>query len=185
MGRTRSAKSAKRSASKSSVLASWPVAFAKSRTCRGFTTTAGKPANANAATTARSYPPVASSTMRRGSKRREPSDRGGDASRVIRGRPCRSLRSAGDDQLRFCDVHTHKEFTHRHLSCGHRLAQPCDAGSRPAQPFGLPMRDAGDAHAIVRPESTVGSIELSPTGCVNARNASNDKIQGSIRRLSK
>jgi len=41
------------------------------------------------------------------------------------------------------------------------------------------MRDAGDAHAIVRPESTVGSIELSPTGCVNARNASNNKIQGS------
>ncbi|MEO6350848.1 MAG: DUF3050 domain-containing protein, partial [Candidatus Limnocylindrales bacterium] len=46
------------------------------------------------------------------------------------------------------------------------------------------MRDAGDAHALVRPQSTGGSIERSPTGCVNARHASNDKIQGSINEVA-
>ena len=37
-------------------LGEWPVAFAKSRTCRGFATTIGRFAAASAATTTRSYP---------------------------------------------------------------------------------------------------------------------------------
>ena len=46
-------------------LANWPVARAKSRACRGLTTTTGRPAVANAAS-ARSRPPVASSTIKVG-----------------------------------------------------------------------------------------------------------------------
>ena len=61
-GRTRSAKSAKVWASITSVLASCPVARAKSRTWRGLATTTGTPAAASAATTACSKPPVASRT---------------------------------------------------------------------------------------------------------------------------
>ncbi|MBA3639462.1 MAG: hypothetical protein H0W53_09280 [Acidobacteria bacterium] len=59
MGRTRSANSAKPSASNASVLASWPVAFAKSRTCRGFATTIGRPRRRQRPL----VPPVASRTM--------------------------------------------------------------------------------------------------------------------------
>jgi hypothetical protein len=53
-GRTRSAKSARIWASIASVLASWPVALAKSRTWRGLATTTGNPAVASAATKAAS-----------------------------------------------------------------------------------------------------------------------------------
>jgi hypothetical protein len=66
VGRTRSANCAKVSASKRSILASWPVAFAKSRTCRGFVTTRGSSAAASAATSARSRPQSPSATMRVG-----------------------------------------------------------------------------------------------------------------------
>ena len=53
-GRTATPNCARISASIASVLASLPVARAKSRTWRGFTTTTGNPAAANSATTARS-----------------------------------------------------------------------------------------------------------------------------------
>ena len=53
-----------------SVLASWPVARAKSRTWRGLATTTGRPAAATAATAARSYPPVASRTTNAGPRAR-------------------------------------------------------------------------------------------------------------------
>ena len=63
-GRTSAAKRASTPASSRSVLARVPWARAKSRVWRGLTTTTGSPGRA--ATTARSYPPVASSTMRLG-----------------------------------------------------------------------------------------------------------------------
>src|SRR5437879_3077990 len=62
-GRSASAKCAKTSASMRSVLASLPAARAKSRTCRGLTTTTGSWAAVSAATRAISYPPVASTTI--------------------------------------------------------------------------------------------------------------------------
>ena len=56
-GRTASAKWARTAASKASVLASVPVALAKSRTWRGLTTTTGSAAAAKAATSGSSSPP--------------------------------------------------------------------------------------------------------------------------------
>ena len=58
-GRTASAKWARTRASSASVLASLPVALAKSRTCRGLTTATGRDAAANAAARGISRPPVA------------------------------------------------------------------------------------------------------------------------------
>ncbi len=66
VGRITSAKCASARASNASVLANWPVARAKSRACRGLTTTTGRPAVAKALVAARSRPPVASSTIRVG-----------------------------------------------------------------------------------------------------------------------
>ena len=60
-GRTASAKWASTSASRASVLASFPVALAKSRTCRGLTTATGRDAAARAATRESSMPPEDSS----------------------------------------------------------------------------------------------------------------------------
>ena len=65
-GRTASPNLAIRWASITSVLASLPVALAKSRICRGLMTTTGKPLSANIATAAVSNPPVASRTTRFG-----------------------------------------------------------------------------------------------------------------------
>ena len=62
-GRTASAKWASTWASMASVLASLPIALAKSRTWRGLTATTGSPALPSAANTASSKPPVASSTI--------------------------------------------------------------------------------------------------------------------------
>ena len=55
-------------ASRASVLASVPVALAKSRTWRGLTTTTGSAAAARAATNGSSRPPEASSSTRAGSR---------------------------------------------------------------------------------------------------------------------
>ena len=55
-------------ASSASVLASRPVARAKSRIWRGLTTASGRPAPARAAATVISNPPVASSTIRAGAR---------------------------------------------------------------------------------------------------------------------
>ena len=82
-GRTASAKWASTAASRRSVLASRPVALAKSRTWRGLTTATGRPAAARAATTGASKPPVASRTTRSGWQRGEPGDEGGDAGLVV------------------------------------------------------------------------------------------------------
>ena len=62
-GRMRSANRASTAASIASVLASCPVALAKSLTWRGFTATTGRAAPASAATALRSSPPVASRTI--------------------------------------------------------------------------------------------------------------------------
>ena len=62
-GRTASAKWAPAAASRVSVLASRPVARAKSRIWRGFTTASGSPAAQSAPATVVSKPPVASSTI--------------------------------------------------------------------------------------------------------------------------
>src|SRR4030095_12989483 len=60
------AKWANTRASRRSVFANWPRALAKSRTCRGLTTTTGRPAACRALTTGISKPPVASSTISAG-----------------------------------------------------------------------------------------------------------------------
>ena len=65
-GRTASSKWASTPASRASVLASVPVARAKSQTRRGLTTATGKVAVASAATNGNSKPPVASSSTRAG-----------------------------------------------------------------------------------------------------------------------
>jgi hypothetical protein len=65
-GRTRWAKSASMLASSASVLASCPMAFAKSRTWRGFTTATGSPALASVIAASISKPPVASMTTSAG-----------------------------------------------------------------------------------------------------------------------
>ena len=65
-GRTASAEWARTPASRASVLASVPVALAKSLTCRGLTTTTGSVAAARAATKGSSKPPVASSNTKAG-----------------------------------------------------------------------------------------------------------------------
>jgi len=69
-GRTRSANRAMIWASSASVLASRPVARAKSRIWRGLTTASGRPALAKAAATVISNLPVASSTIRAGTRAR-------------------------------------------------------------------------------------------------------------------
>src|SRR2546427_4833813 len=61
-----SAKRAKTCASIASVFASWPVALAKSRTCRGLTTATGIPPTASALARGTCNPPVASSTTQAG-----------------------------------------------------------------------------------------------------------------------
>lgn len=61
-GRMRSANSARTRASRRSVLASWPVARATLRTCRGLATTTGIPGAARALMTGTSKSPVASRT---------------------------------------------------------------------------------------------------------------------------
>src|SRR3954467_12633012 len=66
VGRTASAKWARTSASIRSVLASLPVALAKSRAWRGFTIATGMAAMASAAATGYSKPPVASTTTSAG-----------------------------------------------------------------------------------------------------------------------
>ncbi len=53
-------------ASIESVLESFPMPRAKSRTCRGFTTATGRPAAPSSATSAASRPPVASMTITKG-----------------------------------------------------------------------------------------------------------------------
>ena len=68
-GLTPSAKRASTSASMASVLARRPRAFAKSRTCRGFTTDAAKPSSCSMRAARSSRPPVASSTTRSGRTR--------------------------------------------------------------------------------------------------------------------
>jgi hypothetical protein len=65
-GRTTSAKWANTCASSASVFANRPVALAKSRICRGLTTTTGRPAAANAPVSGSSTPPVASTTIKVG-----------------------------------------------------------------------------------------------------------------------
>ena len=63
-----SANSANTWASMASVLASWPLAWAKLRTWRGLTNDTGSPASSSSLATNVSYPPVASSTTPRGSR---------------------------------------------------------------------------------------------------------------------
>ena len=67
-GRTASAKWARTPAPRVSVLASVPVALAKSLTWRGLTTTTGSAAAARAATKGSSKPPVASNNTKAGSR---------------------------------------------------------------------------------------------------------------------
>ena len=62
-GRITSANCASIRASKASVFAKCPLALAKSRTCRGLTTTTGNPAVASALVSGTSSPPVASKTI--------------------------------------------------------------------------------------------------------------------------
>ena len=92
-----------------------PVAFAKSRTCRGFVTTSGSPAAASAATSARSSPPVASATMSVGVIFRRRATVAAIPSGSFGRRPPRTLGSAGHDELRFRHVHTHERVAHRRL----------------------------------------------------------------------
>ena len=65
-GRIASAKWANTRASRASVLASFPAARAKSRTCLGLTTATGSPEAASSPARVISTPPVASSTTSRG-----------------------------------------------------------------------------------------------------------------------
>ena len=68
-GRIVAPKSASSWASIRSVLASRPLARPNSRTCRGFTTTTGRSAALNSATSGTSKPPVASTMIPSGSNR--------------------------------------------------------------------------------------------------------------------
>lgn len=63
---TTSPKSASTPASRASVLASWPKALPKRRTCRALTTTAGNEAASKAPTAFFWYGPVDSNTIRSG-----------------------------------------------------------------------------------------------------------------------
>ncbi len=84
-GRIASAKSASAAASSRLVLASLPVARAKSRIWRGVTTASGSSAAASALATTLCYPPVAAMTIRAGAS--------AQAKLSAQGRRCTSSRS--------------------------------------------------------------------------------------------
>lgn len=104
-GRTASANCASTAASRVSVLASLPVALAKSRTWRGLTTTTGSPAAASSPVRGSSSPPVASSTIRVGAWRRRRATSGQcrhPGSRRPSGRSSAGARHPGDPSRRQC-----------------------------------------------------------------------------------
>ena len=107
-GRTRSAKRASTAASSSSVFASWPVAFAKSRTCRGFMTATGsRPRRARRRRRSRSGP---SPRARRASGRARRCEPRGRRSLGRVGRPARPHRSGdGDVERGLRDVDADEE----------------------------------------------------------------------------
>ena len=126
VGRITSAKCARARASNASVLANWPVARAKSRACRGLTTTTGRPAVAKALVTARSRPPVASSTIRVGWRACSRSTSVDDPAGIVRDGPPLPGGAQGNVQLGFRHINTDKTWhvTHRELLS----ARPCRYG---------------------------------------------------------
>ena len=124
VGRTASATWARPWASRGSVLANRPVALAKSRAWRGFTTTTGRAASARAPATGTSSPPVASSTISAGWIVRKRSTRQGNPRLIIADGPAVIGGTQGDVQLHLGDINadTHIWLTHR---CSSPAAQPC------------------------------------------------------------
>ena len=129
------------SASMRSVFASWPVARAKSRTWRGFITTTGNPTAANAATTARSYPPVASSTTRVGMSRWSRSDRPRSSASSLRRRqrspPGRAATTSSAFETSMPMKHSRGVMSAPPPDGDDDLAPPCGCGFAPTQLFGL------------------------------------------------
>ena len=134
-GRSTSAKCASTWASRASVLAHCPVALAKSRTCRGLTTTTGTPAAANAPVSGISNPPVASTTTSAGGYHAQALD---DLSnpRLIVGDGAPALRAKGHIQLCFGHINTDKDRSTCHTIL--LWARPCLIRAPwPTQLFGL------------------------------------------------
>ena len=126
VGCTRSAKSAMSWASRRSVLASCPVALAKSRTCRGFATTRGSAAAANGRDE-RGLVPAGRFEDDQG-RRQRPQARhgGGDALRIIRRGPRGAVWSAGrhDVGVRDVDAHEDRGRCHRVLHVTRSVLRP-------------------------------------------------------------
>ncbi len=139
-GRMTSAKCANVWASNASVLASRPVALAKSRTCRGLTTTTGTPAAANTPVSGRLHPGGGFQHHQRrvhGVQTFENLSKSG----LVVGSGELPLRSEGEVQLRLGDINTDKDLSTRH----HVLLG------------GPALHDTGSmAHATVRARSAEG-----------------------------
>jgi len=171
-GRTCSAKRAMISASSASVLASRPVARAKSRICRGLTTAKGRPAAAIAAATVTSNPPVASSTTSssgtrpsRSARAAKPSPSRGTAKASPDGRRCTSRRSF------------ETSMPTKYFSISTRPCQ-CGLAARPKRLFGFDGTTDG-APGSVTASCGRGTIGLpSVTALPSLRRDGNRDIQG-------
>ena len=141
VGRITSAKWARARASNASVLANWPVARAKSRACRGFTTTTGRPAAAKALVAARSRPPwlLAQSGWGGGPA---PGPRASLPRWHRWGRPTALQRGAGNVQLGFGHINTDKTWHVTHTnSCLPDLAHTGSMAPDNCTGSGSPGRD--------------------------------------------
>src|SRR5262249_23543275 len=99
-------------ASSASVFASWPVAFAKSRTCRGVTTTTRKPARPQAGPHRRSIAACGFDDDHTRAQSLKPRDGGRDARRVIRRCPPATRRPTRHHDVLFRHVYTAAAVTH-------------------------------------------------------------------------
>src|SRR5262249_14176039 len=124
VGRTASAKCASPRASRRSVFANRPVALAKSRAWRGFTTTTGRPASARAPGRGPPNPPGRPRQGEGGRDRLQPLDQAYDPCLIIVDVPAGIRRTQSHIQLGLRDVNPDKHLWIAH-SRSSSSAQPC------------------------------------------------------------
>ncbi len=140
-----------------SVLAKRPTALAKSRTCRGLTTTTGRRAWLKAATNGTSMPPVASITMTCGDSAYYRFNNLADIRLGINCGPSLIARSLSNVQLGLRYVNTNE--THSHLPYALSKSRPCEMRALcPSQLFGLFRERCDD------PRSRTGSKSQGENG---------------------
>jgi len=159
-GRSPSATWARARAAHASVGATWPVARATSRACRGCTTPPGRPAAAKALGTARSRPPVASRTIR-GGEGLEPLHARRHLAGLVGDGPAVPSGAQGHVPLGFGHSHPAQTWqgTHPHswppalAETGARAPHNCPGSGRPGRddPRDAPVSAAQGSTGLSRP----------------------------------